>query len=110
YPQVAIGLGALVVVYYLLRVPGGAHTTLHTAHEYFSFISLIGSLFVVSGGIHITVKGEATPGGNVAFLAVGGLLANLVGTTGASMVMIRPYLRMNKIRITAYHVVFFIFV
>ena len=110
YPHVAIGLGAIVVGYYLLRIAGGGEVTRHTAHEYFSFISLIGSLFVVAGGIHIKVKGEATPGTNVAFLAIGGLLANLVGTTGASMVMIRPYIRMNKIRITAYHIVFFIFV
>ncbi|HEY0946182.1 MAG TPA: sodium:proton antiporter, partial [Opitutaceae bacterium] len=53
---------------------------------------------------------EATPLANVVFLALGGLLANFVGTTGASMVMIRPYIRMNKIRISAYHIVFFIFV
>lgn len=110
YPHVAIALGAFVVGYYLLRVPDGGHIALHTGHEYFSFICLIGSLFVVAGGIHIKVKGEATPAANVVLLAVGGLLANLVGTTGASMVMIRPYLRMNKIRITAYHVVFFIFI
>lgn len=110
YPHVAIGLGGMVVAYYVAVVPGGAVTTVHTAHEYFSFISLIGSLFVVAGGIHIKVKGEATPLGNVVFLAVGGLLANFVGTTGASMVMIRPYIRMNKIRISSYHIVFFIFV
>ncbi len=110
YPHVAIALGAFVVGYYLLRVPEGGHIALHTGHEYFSFICLIGSLFVVAGGIHIKVKGEATPMGNVAFLAIGGLLANLVGTTGASMVMIRPYLRMNRQRIAAYHVVFFIFI
>ncbi|HEY0944884.1 MAG TPA: sodium:proton antiporter, partial [Opitutaceae bacterium] len=46
YPHVAIGLGALVVVFYAAALPGGTLTTLHTAHEYFSFISLIGSLFV----------------------------------------------------------------
>jgi len=42
-----------------------------TSKDYFSFISLIGSLFVVAGGIHIKVKGEATPFGNVVFLAIG---------------------------------------
>ena len=110
YPHVAVGLGAIVTVYYLLRIPGGGSIALHTAHEYFSFISLVGSLFVVAGGIHITVKGEATPLGNVVFLTVGAVLANFVGTTGASMVLIRPYIRMNKNRITAYHIVFFIFV
>ncbi len=109
YPKVALGLGAVTLVYYL----GGLHATervLHVAHEYVSFIALIGSLFVVSGGIHITVKGEATPFANVVFLLIGAVIANLLGTTGASMLLIRPWLRMNKYRLTAHHVVFFIFI
>lgn len=110
YPHVAIGLGAVVVGYYFWRIPGGGETIAHTAHEYFSFISLIGSLFVVAGGIHIKVKGEATPWENVLFLAIGAVAANFIGTTGASMVLIRPWIRMNKIRISPYHVVFFIFI
>ncbi len=110
YAHVAVGLGLLVAGYFLLRIPQGAHVVGHTAMEYVSFISLIGSLFVVAGGIHLKIKGEATPAENVAFLAVGALTANLIGTTGASMVLIRPWIRMNKIRISAYHVVFFIFV
>jgi Na+/H+ antiporter NhaD/arsenite permease-like protein len=79
-------------------------------HEYFSFICLIGSLFVVAGGIHLKVKGEATPRDNVVFLALGAVAANVIGTTGASMVLIRPWIRMNKIRISAFHIVFFIFI
>jgi len=110
YPQIAIGLGLLVAAYYLWRIPGGGGRLAHTMHEYFSFIVLIGSLFVVAGGIHIKVKGEATPLGNVAFLAVGAIAANFIGTTGASMVLIRPWIRMNKIRITSFHIVFFIFI
>jgi Na+/H+ antiporter NhaD/arsenite permease-like protein len=47
---------------------------------------------------------------NTLFLATGALLANIVGTTGAAMLMIRPWIRMNKYRITAFHVVFFIFI
>lgn len=85
-------------------------TARHTGAEYVSFIALIGSLFVVSGGIHINVKGEATPAGNVLFLLTGALLANVLGTTGASMLLIRPWLRMNKFRVTGLHVVFFIFI
>jgi Na+/H+ antiporter NhaD/arsenite permease-like protein len=65
---------------------------------------------VVAGGIHLKVKGEATPFDNVVFLAIGAVTANFIGTTGASMVLIRPFIRMNKIRISAYHVVFFIFI
>jgi Na+/H+ antiporter NhaD/arsenite permease-like protein len=85
----AIALAALVVAYYLL-VLNATPRVLNTASEYFNFIALIGSLFVVSGGIHINLKGEATPLANVIFLAVGALVANVLGTTGASMLLIRP--------------------
>ena len=78
--------------------------------RYISFICLVGSLFVVSGGIHINVKGEATPVANVVFLLVGALVSNVLGTTGASMLLIRPWLRMNRYRLTGHHVLFFIFI
>jgi len=109
YPKVAFALGLITLGYYLI----GLHAygrVLHGAIEYVSFITLIGSLFVVSGGIHINVKGEATPGMNVLFLLIGAVVANLLGTTGASMLLIRPWIRMNKYRITAHHIVFFIFI
>ncbi|HUR58311.1 MAG TPA: sodium:proton antiporter, partial [Opitutaceae bacterium] len=107
YPHVAIVFAAAVAIYYVLKIPAGPAVLGHTLHEYVSFISLIGSLFVVSGGIHIKVKGEATPLVNVVFLTVGAVTANFIGTTGASMVLIRPWIRMNKIRISAFHIVFF---
>ncbi len=110
YPHVSIALGLSVVVFYLVRHPQGSVTVGHTFHEYFSFISLIGSLFVVAGGIHLKIRDEATPLANVTFLAIGAVVANLIGTTGASMVLIRPWIRMNKIRISPYHIVFFIFI
>ena len=110
YPHIAIALGGAVALYYVLRIPGGGGILAHTMHEYASFIVLIGSLFVVAGGIHIKVRGEATPLVNVVFLTIGAVVANFIGTTGASMVLIRPWIRMNKIRISAFHVVFFIFV
>jgi len=47
---------------------------------------------------------------NVVFLLIGALVSNILGTTGASMLLIRPWLRMNKYRLTAHHVVFFIFI
>lgn len=109
YPKVAVGLGLIVASYYLLGLHAGARL-LHVAHEYVSFIALIGSLFVVAGGIHITVKGESRPVMNTAFLLLGAVIANFIGTTGASMLMIRPWIRMNKYRITAFHIVFFIFI
>ena len=82
----------------------------HVAGDYLSFIALVGSLFVVSGGIHITVRGEATPAENVRLLLFGAVISNVLGTTGASMLLIRPWIRMNRYRITAHHIVFFIFI
>jgi Na+/H+ antiporter NhaD/arsenite permease-like protein len=109
YAQVALGLGAVTLGYYLL-VLRDAPRVLHTGHDYAGFIALIGSLFVVSGGIHIRVKGEATPLANVIFLFVGAIAANVLGTTGAAMLLIRPWIRMNKYRVSAHHIVFFIFI
>jgi Na+/H+ antiporter NhaD/arsenite permease-like protein len=109
YPKVVGVLAGIVIVYYIVGLHASDRVW-HTAHEYLSFIALIGSLFVISGGIHINVKGEATPMVNVLFLFFGALLANFLGTTGASMLLIRPWLRMNKYRVSAHHVVFFIFV
>lgn len=110
YAHISVGLGLVVALFFFLKIPHGGHVVAHTAIEYVSFIALIGSLFVVAGGIHLKVKGEATPAENVVFLAVGAIVANLIGTTGASMVLIRPWIRMNKIRISSYHIVFFIFI
>ena len=109
YPKVALALGAITVAYYLIGLQAYGRT-IEIAEDYVKFIALIGSLFVVSGGIHISVKGEATPLVNVIFLLVGAIIANLLGTTGASMLLIHPWIRMNKYRITAYHIVFFIFI
>jgi Na+/H+ antiporter NhaD/arsenite permease-like protein len=110
YPLVSIALGLSIALHYVFRIDGGGGTLAHTMHEYFSFMALIGSLYVVSGGIHIRVAGELTPVGNVIYLLVGAVLANFIGTTGASMVMIRAYINTNRVRISAYHIVFFIFI
>ncbi|MEO7933823.1 MAG: sodium:proton antiporter [Chthoniobacterales bacterium] len=109
YPKIAVGLGLITAGYYVFALHHPERMA-HVALEYVSFIALIGSLFVVSGGIHIQVKGEATPRVNVLFLAIGGVLASIIGTTGASMLLIRPWIRMNRYRITAFHIVFFIFI
>ena len=108
YWMTSLGLGILVVGSYGLLLGGGARL-LRTSYEYISFISLIGSLFVVAGGIHIHIRGKASPWENVMYLATGAVLSNLLGTTGASMVLIRPYLRTNKYRFRGYHLAFFIF-
>lgn len=109
YPHISILLGVIVAALYGCFMPHGAEAVWHSFKEYVSFIALVGSLFVISGGIVIHLKGEATPKTNVIFLLVGAVLANLIGTTGASMVLIRPWMRMNKFRLSGFHIVFFIF-
>lgn len=109
YPALSFGLAAVTAGYYLLTQESIA-PVVHSLHEYFSFIALIGALYVIAGGIHIRLRGRSTPLNNVLFLTAGAILSNLLGTTGASMVLIRPYLRANRYRIRPYHVVFFIFI
>jgi Na+/H+ antiporter NhaD/arsenite permease-like protein len=106
--MVAAALGGFVAAYYILALGNGSRVLL-AAYDYVSFLSLIGSLFVVAGGIHFTLRGKAAPWENVLLLGGGALLSNVIGTTGASMLLLRPYLRSNKYRVRGYHVVFFIF-
>jgi len=83
----------------------------HSLLDYFSFLTLLGSLFVISGGIYVKGEFAGTPLINAMFLGVGALLANLIGTTGASMLLIRPFLRANHLRRHRAHlIVFFIFI
>ena len=108
YAKVCLAFGVPVAVFFLLRAP---RELLHTALEYASFLILLASLFTISGGILLrgTLRGSA--GVNSAILAVGAVLANVFGTTGASMLLIRPLLRANAHRHRVAHVVvFFIFV
>lgn len=110
YPKVAVGLGAVVAGYYGFLMDHGVHTLLHTLEEYISFIALIASLFIVSGGILIRIDRRGTPMVNGLLLLFGAVLADIIGTTGASMLLIRPYMRINEGRIKPFHIVFFIFI
>ena len=104
---------SLPVVAYLGGVWGDAgwHHLAEKAREYVSFIALLGSLFVITGGIHVRGSLSGTPLLNTAILGIGAVLANLIGTTGASVLLIRPLLRANRPRERRVHVVvFFIFV
>ncbi|MGJ7506962.1 sodium:proton antiporter [Variovorax sp. GT1P44] len=79
--------------------------------EYIPFIVLLGALFAVAGGIHIRGNLRGSPKLNTAILAIGAVLASLMGTTGASMLLIRPLIRANDNRKHKVHVVvFFIFI
>jgi len=107
YGKVSIGLGIPVALYFL---GADAGHLFKTAHEYIAFIILLGTLFVITGGIVIRGAFPPTPLVNSAFLGLGALLANLIGTTGASMLLVRPLLRANAQRPAAAHVfIFFIF-
>ncbi len=108
YHYVSIGLAFVTVIYYIVITKGW--DLMHSLEEYIMFISLLTALYVVSGGILINIKGLATPLRNTVLLAIGGVLANVIGTTGASMLLIRPYIKSNKLRITNFHIVFFIFI
>jgi len=108
YHLIAFFLAAVTTAYYFfgLQQP---QRILHEAGDYIRFMALVGSLFVVAGGIHVQIRGEATPLFNCVFLFVGTMAGNLLGTTGASMLLIRPWLRVNKLRYTGLHTAFFIF-
>jgi Na+/H+ antiporter NhaD/arsenite permease-like protein len=110
YPKVSVGFGSLVAYYYLFFIEDGVHILENTFEEYLSFIALISSLFVVSGGILITINRRGSPIINASLLFFGALIANVIGTTGASMLLIRPYMRINAGRLKAFHIVFFIFI
>jgi Na+/H+ antiporter NhaD/arsenite permease-like protein len=100
-------LGLPILVLYLARQPAAL---VHMAEDYVSFIVLLGGLYVISGGILLRGDLVATPSTNAGFLAIGAVLASFIGTTGASMLLIRPLLQTNRERRRVKHtVIFFIF-
>jgi Na+/H+ antiporter NhaD/arsenite permease-like protein len=104
---VAAALALPVLALYLRAHP---QKLLHAAQDYASFIVLLGGLFVISGGILLEGDLRATTRTNATLLGIGALLASFVGTTGASMLLIRPLLQSNRERRRVAHtVVFFIF-
>jgi Na+/H+ antiporter NhaD/arsenite permease-like protein len=123
---VALALSVITVGYYWLRGYGFPHADhpldpgfpsvlgmLHHAviADYLPFIVLLFSLFVISGGISVTGDVPAHPPTNTLILALGGILASFIGTTGAAMLLIRPLLQINQERQRVVHtVVFFIFI
>ena len=102
---VAVGLGVPVAAW--MWVLGGWQVVFAAVVEYFQFICLLLSLFVVSGGIFLKGDIRATPRNNTVFLAIGGVIASFVGTTGAAMLLIRPLLATNKERRYRVHTVLY---
>ncbi len=98
---------------YMLMTYGGDGATVlgHHVHEYVSFICLLGSLFIITGGIYVRGSLAGTPLVNTGILAIGAAIASIIGTTGASVLLIRPLLRANAPRQKKVHIViFFIFI
>jgi Na+/H+ antiporter NhaD/arsenite permease-like protein len=105
---VACLLSLPVFALYLMRRPGAL---VEMGEEYVSFIVLLAALYVIAGGVLLQGDLVATPLTNTGFLAVGAGLASVVGTTGASMLLIRPLLQTNRERARVKHtVIFFIFI
>src|SRR6266852_869568 len=105
---VVVLVSAPILVYLGSDAPELLHEKFH---EYIGFIVVIGALFVVTGGIHIQGSLAGAPLVNTGMLGLGAVLANLLGTPGASVLLIRPLLRANKRRKRVVHIViFFIFV
>jgi Na+/H+ antiporter NhaD/arsenite permease-like protein len=108
---VAAILSVPVVGYLGLGPPHGLVWLAESVKEYVAFMTLLLALFVITGGIHLRGELDGTPLVNTAFLALGAVAANLIGTTGASLLLIRPLLRANQGRARRVHmVVFFIFI
>ncbi|HSQ00431.1 MAG TPA: sodium:proton antiporter, partial [Candidatus Dormibacteraeota bacterium] len=110
---VSLGCGTATLLYYCwVRGAASIPTVLDSAigAEYIPFITLLFSLYVISGGISLKGDLPAHPAINTAFLAIGATIASVIGTTGASMLLIRPLLQTNSERTRVTHtVVFFIF-
>lgn len=109
YPHIAVGLGLLVATYYLFSLHNFV-LPVEALSEYFSFISLLTILFIASGGIYMFIDVESKPITNIIFLAIAAVLTNIMGTTGASVLLIRPFMRINRYRLKPYQIVFFIMI
>ncbi|OQM73754.1 sodium:proton antiporter [Pseudaminobacter manganicus] len=113
YGKIAALWGALTVIPLVMGfgIPTATEAVLHAILlEYISFIILLFALFTISGGILIAGNIHGTPTVNAGLLLIGAILASVIGTTGASMILIRPIIRANDNRpFNAHVVIFFIF-
>lgn len=100
---------ATVVHFYSIET--AIHNVTHTLLlEYIPFVCLVLALYTISGGLRLHIHAPPTPLLNTFILAFGAIFSNFVGTAGASMILIRPFLKLNHHRsYRAHHVIFFIF-
>lgn len=105
---VSLFLSIPVTIYMLVN--GLSESLIDTvAYDYVPFMVLLGSLFVITGGIHLSGDIKASPINNTLFLGIGYVLASVMGTTGAAMLLIRPVITTNQERkYTTHTILFFI--
>jgi Na+/H+ antiporter NhaD/arsenite permease-like protein len=103
---VALLLSIPIIVYLLIN--GLGEKLFETiVFDYIPFIILLGALFTITGGIYLSGDIEATPIVNTTFLGIGAVLASVMGTTGAAMLLIRPVIQTNKERTLKVHTILF---
>ncbi len=103
---VSLILGVPVAI--IMIIKGLSHNLIHQiVFDYIPFIVLLGGLFTITGGINIRGDIEAKPTTNIIFLAIGGVLASFMGTTGAAMLLIRPVILTNQERKFKVHTILF---
>lgn len=108
YHILCLVLAGAVCLYYLFIVREPTRV-LHAGIDYVTFMVVVGSFFSVAGGIHLRAQSPSSPVRNTLFLFFGAVLANLIGTIGASMLLLRPWIAMNRTRVAPMHIAFFIF-
>src|SRR5688572_26025967 len=109
YRHIAVVLGLIMLGVYLF-IRHDHHLPAETFADYASFAIQLGALYVAAGGIYINVNMNARPFANTVILFAGACMANIIGTTGASVLLIRPFIRINIHRIKPYQIVLFIFI
>lgn len=112
FGKVSAGWAVVTAIPLVIAYRGdGIYELLHVMiADYIPFICLLGALFTIGGGILLRTTLKGTPLVNAGFLVTGSVLASWMGTTGAAMLLIRPYLRINKHRkYRGFLVIFFIF-
>lgn len=108
YKTISISLGLLVGLFYIIKL-NNLVLPVEAIAEYISFISLLTVLYIASGGIYLFFDMESKALVNILFLLAAALFTNIIGTTGASVLFIRPFMRINRYRLKPYHIIFFIF-
>ena len=106
------GALSIAIIMSSTTLSGASHILFETIWaEYIPFVALIFALFTITGGVHIHLHSPGTPFRNICLLTIASFMASFVGTTGASILFIRPLLHFNKDRTYLIHtVVFFIFI